>query len=120
MAVTNEDVRAFLDRFRTPDEIRDECVGRGVKGVRGSDCLCPVANLIRDEFPEAWGVVVQPDLAVTVGVGVLKFVVTTLTFENKWVSRFAKAFDAGEYPELECGSDGGGDLYGDTDEGDAA
>lgn len=98
--VTKEEVEGFLLGFKTVGEVYAECSERGVTGVPGRDDCCPVANLLLDQFPDAFGVRVRPRQEVFVEQGAWAFAVP-LTFEARAVSEFAEMFDRGEFPELE-------------------
>lgn len=103
-------MQAFLESFKTPEEIAAECRKRGIKGVPQECCHCIVAELLMSEFPDKYpkgSIQVVPNPSydddrdnegeVQIYSDDKCLAIFILPPE---MNRFALAFDEGQYPDL--------------------
>ena len=98
-------MQAFLESFKTVDEVYQECKKRGIKGHMRCCTACIIVELLQSEYPEHFEggfVIVDPDVNSSTGIiGVYKrFKQTIDLILPPVMNAFALAFDEGKYPDL--------------------
>lgn len=84
-------LREVLGRLgNTADEIAESLAAKACKGRQGSPSSCPIANYIKDQFP-------QSQVHVEARHSDLNGKCTSHTYA---VEQFIRDFDAGRYPQL--------------------
>lgn len=94
---TTDRILDYLNQFKSPDAIAEECRRLGVKGITGDCKCCVVAKLVINRFGE------MPIYASPSTYGCFAYISfshdSSVTLPPA-VNAFALAFDSGEYPDL--------------------
>lgn len=100
-------MQAFLESFKTVDEVYQECVKRGIKGVPQDGCKCIIAELLKSEFPERFEggneIHVSPDDSYFAGEVLISQPGGGFVGEYilpRVLNDFAMAFDEGQFPDV--------------------
>lgn len=95
-------MQAFLESFKTPEEVHGYCRAKGVKGVPAKCSQCVIAELLKAEYPERFEN--GESVEVLRFSGVTRF--SRLGKPNEYfetpdvIRRFLLKFDEGQYPDL--------------------